>query len=177
MQRWASSPVQSTKELLRRPTGLEMSPAGRHIEAVIRVQEGRTTLNRTLLKSLGLARIGLDATFAPPRPGAVDMKTLEFDLDPVLDAEADYDDQDHDLDSAVESRKVAKKVAGKGAAKAPRKALTMSKNSNTGKGLQVMDTMVPTSRRSTVSPFCLPKRRWIWRNSITTKKTSMRPES
>src|SRR5690606_20981818 len=56
--------------------------------------------------------------------------------------DADYD-QDYDLEPA-ESRKVAKKkVAGKGAAKASKKALTMSKNSNIGKGLQVMDTMVP----------------------------------
>jgi RNA polymerase sigma-32 factor len=60
--------------------------------------------------------------------------TLEFDLD----TETDFD-LEQDLETAVETRK----KAVKGGKKAPKKALIMSKNTSTGKHLQVMDTMVP----------------------------------
>ena len=70
------------------------------------------------------------------------MKTIEFDLDSELETALEIE-ADHDLEQDRETAVESHKRAGKGAKKAPRKALTMSKNTSTGKQLQVMDTMVP----------------------------------
>ncbi len=68
--------------------------------------------------------------------------SIEFDLDSDLDNEVDYD-LDQDVETAAESRGKSSKGGKKAARTGSKKVLTMSKNSSTGKELQVMDTMVP----------------------------------